>query len=47
MKFIKVFIEWESIWRTATLHHCKTDAINGHIPRHTPVFPPQLTHPQT
>ena len=39
MKFIKVFIEWESVWRTATLQHCNTDAANGHIPRHTPVSP--------
>ena len=39
MKFIKVFIEWESIWRTATLQHCNTDAINGHTPRRTHVSP--------
>ena len=45
MKFIKAFIEWESIWRTATLQHCNTDAANGHIPRHTPVFPPTTDTP--
>ncbi len=44
MKFIKVFIEWESIWRTATLQHrCRQRT----YPKAHTRFPTQPTHPQT